>query len=75
MSALLTAADVAEVLGISENQVKRRTAADSWPCVRFSARTIRYRAEHVDQIVAMNERKMRPIAASTGQTTRSRRRA
>lgn len=75
MSALLTAADVAERLGVTENLVKRQTVAEGWPCVRFSKRTIRYRAEHVDQIVAMHESKTQPVAASTGQTARSRRRA
>ena len=75
MTALLSAADVAERLGVSENLVKRMTAAEDWPCVRLSKRTIRYRAEHVDQIVAMHESKSRPVAASSGQTARSRRRA
>lgn len=72
---LMTAKDVADKLGISENQVKRRTAEERWPCVRFSARTIRYRVEHVEQIIAMHETAADTKAFKTGQTARSRRRS
>lgn len=73
---LLTAEQVAEALGIHVDQVKRRTKTESWPCVRFSSKTIRYRAEHVEQIVAMHEDadNVAPIGLP-GQTTRSRRRS
>lgn len=72
---LMTAEQVAERLGISVNQVKRRTVAENWPSVRFSARTIRYRAEHVEQIIAMHESIADIKGFRTGQTARSRRRA
>lgn len=72
---LLSAADVAERLGISEDRVKRRTKAEGWPCVRFSAKTIRYREEHVEAIIAMHEQAAKPVAGLAGQTQRSRRRA
>lgn len=72
---LLAARDVAERLGITEEQVKRRTSAEKWPCVRFSKRTIRYREEHVEQIIALHETRLDIAAARSGQTTRSRARS
>lgn len=75
MSALLDAAQLAEQLGISEEQAKRRTASENWPCVRFSRKTIRYRPEHVEQIIAMHEVEAKPTPGLVGQTTRSRRRS
>lgn len=75
---LLTAADVADRLGISEEQVQRRTRNEVWPCVRFSRKTIRYRPEHVEAIIAMHEQQPGPLATSRGipgQTVRSRRRS
>lgn len=69
---LLTAEQVAARLGISENAVKRRTATEKWPCVRFSAKTIRYRAEHVEQIIQLHEQKAGAATNSFGQTERSR---
>lgn len=73
MTDLLTAEQVAERLGITVDQVKRRTLADRWPCVRFSSRTIRYREEHAEQIIAMYEAVSEPAAPSDifGQTSRS----
>lgn len=72
---LLTAVQVAEALGIAEEQVKRRTKTEGWPCVRFSRKLIRYRPEHVEQIIALHEDadSTAPVGLP-GQTTRSRRR-
>jgi hypothetical protein len=75
MTTLLDAEGVADALGIPLEQVKRRTKSEDWPCVRFSAKTIRYRPEHVEQIIAMHEVEPQPPAANLGQTPRSRRRA
>lgn len=76
MTALLTAAEVAERLSITEDQVKRRTVRDSWPCVRFSGKTIRYREDQVDAIVARYTKTApEPVSVTTGQTARSRRRS
>lgn len=76
MSALLDAKAVAELLGIKPEQVKRRTKLENWPCVRFSSKTIRYRAEHVEQIIALHEAKPdTQTAGLAGQTARSRRRS
>jgi hypothetical protein len=73
---LLTSEDVANLLGIAEEQVKRRTKAEGWPCVRFSRKLIRYRAEHVEQIIAMHEDTDHAVAVGLpGQTVRSRRRS
>ena len=76
-SDLLTAADLAEILKISVDQVKRRTVADKWPCVKLSSKTIRYRAEHVDLIVAKYDQaeKVAPIKGLAGQTAASKARA
>lgn len=52
---LLTADDVAEVLNISAELVRRRTNAEGWPCVRFSRKTIRYRPEHLEAIIGLHE--------------------
>ena len=74
MSELLTAEQVAESLGISIDQVKRRTASEKWPHVRFSTKTIRYRAEHVEAIIAAHESTEKPQIESNnkfGQTARS----
>ena len=73
-SELLTAEQVAGQLGLSVNVFKRRAAAEDWPCVRFSARTIRYRAEHVEAIIALHETTP-TTGAAFGQTARSRRRS
>lgn len=75
MSVLLTAAELGEMLRIPASQVKKRTLADQWPCVRFSGKTIRYRPEHVEAILAMYESVAKPAAAATGQTRASRQRA
>lgn len=74
---LLTAEQVGVRLGgLAEEMVKRRTKSEGWPCVRFSAKTIRYRPEHVEQIIAMHEDTDSAGAVGLpGQTTRSRRRA
>lgn len=77
MNGLLSAADLAERLGISEELAKRKTTEQDWPCVRFSARTIRYREEHVEQIVARYERAGSTLSAvpDSGQTERSKQRS
>lgn len=72
---LLTADDLATKLRISANQVKRLTKAESWPHVRFSGKTIRYRSEHVDAIVALYDKQETPTRGISGQTAASRRRA
>ena len=56
MTELLTAGQVADLLGITEDMVKRRTKSESWTHVRFSGKTIRYRAEHVEAIIAAHEK-------------------
>ncbi len=77
MSELSTASDLAEMLRISEDQVKRKTKADNWPHIRFGTKTIRYKAEHVEAILALYERADAPVAAEpiNGQTARSHRRS
>lgn len=74
---LLTAADLAEILKVSEELVKRRTKADKWPCVKLSSKTIRYRPEHVELIVALYDHveKVAPIKGLAGQTAASKARA
>lgn len=73
---LMTAEDVAALLHISEDQVKRRTKADKWPHVKFGNKTIRYRAEHVELIVAQYEQTAADRKGGlAGQTAASRRRA
>jgi len=75
---LLTAADLARKFDMSEAQVVRRSRVDRWPHIRIGHKTIRYRPEHVEQIVALYERDAadapRPQALA-GQTARSRARA
>jgi hypothetical protein len=79
MTGLLTAADLAEHLGIAETQVLRRSRVDNWPHVRIGHKTIRYRPEHVEQIVALYERRSdgseKPQEGLPGQTARSKARA
>lgn len=73
---LLTAKEVAALLHISEDQVKRRTKSDKWPHVKFSGKTIRYRSEHVEWIVAQYEQTNADRKGGlSGQTAASRRRA
>lgn len=74
---LLTAEQVAEQLQITVDQVKRRTTADNWPCVRLSSKTIRYRPEHVEFIIALYDQagKVAPVKGLAGQTAASRRRS
>lgn len=73
---LLTADDLAKVLHISADQVRRKTKADQWPHVRFSGKTIRYKADHVAAIVAQYEQTHSDRKAGlAGQTAASRRRA
>lgn len=72
MTTLLTAAQAAERLGISEDQMKRRSAKENWPSVRFSSRTIRYSEAHIEQIIAAHEGKVALVNADDfGQTDRS----
>lgn len=56
MRVLLTPSEVGEELGISESLVKRLTREQEWPHIRFSRETIRFRREHIEQIIAMRER-------------------
>lgn len=77
MSRLLTAAEVGEMLGgLTAERVRRMTVTYKWPCVRLSGKTIRYRPEHVEQIIAANEDRSqirtpeRP-SLRDGQTSRS----
>jgi hypothetical protein len=72
---LLTAEDLAERLHISVDLVRRRTKADKWPHVRFGGKTIRYRNEHVDAIVALYDNAGTPVRSVGGQTAGSRRRS
>lgn len=74
---LKSAADVAELLGISEDLVKRRSVAEHWPCIKFSAKTIRYSEAHVEQIVASHEfvHEQTPEADEFEQTSRSKAKA
>lgn len=53
---LLTPAEVGEILNIGEPLVKRLCREQKWPHIRFSSKTIRFRGEHVEQIIAMQER-------------------
>ncbi|GAA3535991.1 hypothetical protein GCM10022234_35930 [Aeromicrobium panaciterrae] len=72
-SPLMTALQVAEILAISEDQVKRRTKADEWPCVKLSTHTIRYRPEDVEAIIGRYAvAGEAPRAGISGQTARSR---
>jgi hypothetical protein len=70
----LTAADVAEELGIPEWQVKKLTVANGWPHLRYSRKTVRYTPEHIEQIKAIQETKPAtpPVVGIAGQTSRSR---
>lgn len=71
---LLTAEQVAESLGISVDQVKRRTASEKWPHIKFSTKTIRYRPEHIEAIIAAHESTEKPKNVDGnkfGQTSRS----
>lgn len=72
---LLTADQVADILHISVHQVKRRTAADNWPCVKFSGKTIRYTTANVDAIVARYASTSNASAGLEGQTAGSKARA
>ena len=76
-SELLTVADVAEKLKISEELAKRLSKADNWPRVKISSKTIRYRPQHVELIVALYDHveKAAPIKGLAGQTAASRRRS
>lgn len=73
---LLNAAEVAEYLGISAEQVQKRTRTEGWPCIKFSRKTIRYRPDHIEAIIAMHERQGTPLSPGVpGQTERSRQRS
>lgn len=72
---LLTAEEVAEILHISIHQVKRRTATDKWPCIRFSGKTIRYSAANVEAIKAMYASTETGATGLEGQTKGSKARA
>ena len=73
---LYSAADVGEMMKMSEDKVLELTRIYDWPCLRFNARTIRYRADQIERIVARYERggEQDGLAsvAYTGQTARSR---
>lgn len=77
MNNLLSVSDVAELLRITEDQVRRRTRRDGWPHVRFSGKTIRYRHEHIATILDLYEASpdATPRPPLGGQTARSRRRS
>ncbi|MCW2498744.1 MAG: DNA-binding protein [Frankiales bacterium] len=68
---LLTPADVAELLSVTEAWVRRRAAAHLIPCTRLG-RQVRFTAEQVQQIV---ETAAQPVAQlpAYGLTRRSRR--
>lgn len=51
MSELLTPADLAERLRVTEHQLHELRRKHSWPCVRFSPKVIRFTPEQVEQII------------------------
>lgn len=74
--ALLTPADLAEQLRITERQVLDLRRAHSWPCVRLSRKSIRFTADQADEIVRRHVTEAPAVAADTsGLTKQSRKRA
>jgi excisionase family DNA binding protein len=68
---LLTPADVAELLSVSEAWIRRQAAAHLVPCTRLG-RQVRFTAEQVQQIVNGAAQPVAPLPAY-GLTRRSRR--
>jgi hypothetical protein len=78
MTALLTPADLADRLRLTEHQLHELRRKHSWPCVRFSHKAIRFTPEQAEQIVAQHTDTTgpEPVApvAIEGQTKASMRR-
>lgn len=77
MTGLLTPAEVAERLRISEALVYELRKRHQWPCVLLGRKTIRFTEEQVEQIVARHATTPKapaPTSAIKGQTTASARR-
>lgn len=75
---LLTPADVAERMKLTEAQVLTFRRKHNWPCVPLSRKTIRFTEEQVAEIVEKHSAAPTPApeipAAFAGQTRGSRRR-
>jgi hypothetical protein len=71
---LLSDRDVATHLGISWQQVQKRCRSGQWPHLRIGRRYL-FKAEHIEQITALCERKPAEItaAATWGFKTRGQR--
>ena len=76
MTNLLTFADLAERMQLTEAQAVALRRKNNWPCVRLGGKTIRFTEEQVDQIIAQHIDATRPAVTSApaiaGQTKGSR---
>lgn len=75
---LLTPADLAARLKLTEAQVLDLRRKHNWPCVQFSRKTIRFSVDQANQIVARHAAEptqpAETVTAIEGQTAASRRR-
>lgn len=76
MSRLITEAALAEDFGLTPEKIAELRRRHQWPHVRLGRFDVRYTAEQVAAIVAMETVKPAPIKAAglSGQTSRSARR-
>jgi hypothetical protein len=76
---LKTDTDLADILGITVEDVHRATRTKGWPCVRPKRTVWRFTDQQVEQIVAMQSRAGKkqapPKSTGTGQSKRSASRA
>ena len=72
---LLTPADLAEDLRITETQILELRRRHNWPCVRFGHKTIRFTPEQAELIIAQHVTTPAPapsrLVSVSGQTKRS----
>ena len=77
---LLTTADLAERLRITEQQAMELRRRHEWPCIVFSRKTIRFTEAQADEIVRRHEQAGEvkvdpaPVSLIEGQTAASKRR-
>jgi DNA-directed RNA polymerase sigma subunit (sigma70/sigma32) len=57
MNELLTPEQLAERLGVPLRMVREMYYTNSWPHLRLNKRTVRFTDEHLEQIIAMSERR------------------
>jgi DNA-directed RNA polymerase sigma subunit (sigma70/sigma32) len=57
MNELLTPEQLAERLGVSLRMVREMYYTNTWPHLRLNKRTVRFTQVHLEEIIAMSERR------------------